>query len=56
MLLFQLCSHMLPGLGGGGTGASQGVSSLQYIPRSVGLVPAPGVCLLSPVQFLLSEA
>lgn len=56
MVLFQLCSLMLPGLGAGGAGASQGVSSLQCIPRSVGLVPLSGVCLLSPVQFLLSEA
>lgn len=39
MVLVLLCSHMLPGLGGGGMGASQGVSLLQYIPRSVGLVP-----------------
>lgn len=49
MVLVLLCSHMLPGLGGGGVGASQGVSSLQYIPWSVGLVPGSGVCLLSPV-------
>lgn len=53
--LFLLCSHMLPGLGGGGMGASQGVSLLQYIARSVGLVPVL-VCLLCPVQFLLCEA
>lgn len=35
VVLSQLCSHMLPGLGGGGMGASQGVSSLQCIPSSV---------------------
>lgn len=56
MVLVLLCSHMLPGLGGGGMGASQGVSLLQYIPRFVGLVPASGACLLCAVQFLLSEA
>lgn len=49
VVLVLLCSYMLPALGGGGMGASQGVSLLQYIPRSVGLVPASGVCLLSPV-------
>lgn len=53
MVLVLLCSHMLPGLGGGGMGASQGVSLLQYIPRFVGLVPASGACLLCAVQFLL---